>query len=328
MKGKVLITGASGFIGYHFIEALLEQGYEVHAAVRPSSDVAHLSNFDLTYINLDFSSVDAIRKDLELYQYNYIVHAAGTTKAASESIYNTVNAGYTLNLANAASTADIPLKKFVFISSLAAIGPRYYEDPMPIREISITNPVTAYGKSKLLAETQLKDVDLPLITLRPTAVYGPREKDIFIMFKTLNKGFEPYIGRKKQLLSFVYVKDLAQAVILAMQSTLVNKSYNISDGKAYSKYALADITKKLLHKKTFKVHVPLPVVELIAASLEKMSGKNGMPALNKEKLQELTAENWICSIESITNDLGYSPEYDLEKGLEETVQWYKENKWL
>ncbi|PZF73913.1 NAD-dependent epimerase/dehydratase family protein [Taibaiella soli] len=328
MKGKVLVTGASGFIGYHLIDGLLREGYEVYAAVRPSSDITQLKSFKLGYTNIDFTNVEAIKRDLEEKQYDYIVHAAGTTKAATEAEYNDINAGYTLNLAKAAAEANIQLKKFVFISSLAALGPRYYEDPVPIRELSLPLPITRYGKSKLLAEDHLKDIQLPLITLRPTAVYGPREKDIFLMFKTLSKGFEPYIGRKKQILTFVYVTDLVKAVVLAMQSNLVNKTYNLSDGKAYSRYALADITKKVLGKKTFKLHVPLPIVKVIAGTLEKMAGEKKTPALNVEKLQELTAENWNCSIENITKELGFAPVYDLEKGLTETLHWYKDNKWL
>lgn len=328
MKGKVLVTGASGFIGYHLIDGLLQEGYEVFAAVRPSSDITQLKSFHLGYTNIDFTSVEAIKRDLEEKQYNYIVHAAGTTKAATEAEYNDINAGYTQNLAKAAAAANIQLKKFVFISSLAALGPRYYEDPVPIKEISLPLPITRYGKSKLLAEDHLKEIQLPLITLRPTAVYGPREKDIFLMFKTLSKGFEPYIGRKKQILTFVYVTDLVKAVILAMQSDLVNKTYNLSDGKTYSRYALADITKKVLGKRTFKMHVPLPIVKVIAGTLEKMAGDKKVPALNVEKLQELTAENWNCSIENITKELGFDPVYDLEKGLTETLHWYKNNNWL
>ncbi|GAB3834284.1 hypothetical protein GCM10028895_54370 [Pontibacter rugosus] len=117
--------------------------------------------------------------------------------------------------------ADIPLKKFVFISSLAALGPIPYQEVAPIQEQSKAQPVTAYGKSKLLAEQYLAELkDLPLVVLRPTAVYGPREKDIFIVLKTLNLGLEPYISNKPQWLSFVYVKDLAKAVMQALGTSI------------------------------------------------------------------------------------------------------------
>ncbi|XZF15151.1 NAD-dependent epimerase/dehydratase family protein [Chitinophagaceae bacterium MMS25-I14] len=328
MKGKVLVTGASGFIGYHLVEALVKVGYEVTAAIRPSSATDHLEDFNLKYVYLDFTSAEEIRQHLDEKQYEYIIHTAGITKASGETVYNEVNAIYTQNLAIAASVAQIPLKKFVFISSLAALGPRYYEDPTPIREVSLPNPVTAYGKSKLLAEQYLKNIELPIIILRPTGVYGPRERDFLVMFKTLAKGFEPYIGRKKQLLSFVYAKDLVQSILLAMHSDVTGRTYNVSDGQVYDRYELANLTKKILGRRTFKIHIPLPVVKLIASMNEAMASGGNTPVLNKEKLQELTAENWNCSIDSIVSELGYLPQYNLERGLTETLQWYQKNKWL
>ncbi|SIQ85076.1 NAD-dependent epimerase/dehydratase family protein [Pontibacter lucknowensis] len=330
MKERVLITGASGFVGHHLVEAAVQAGLEVYAAVRPSSEVAHLQNFDIHYTSLKFNDSAALVKELEEKQYHYIIHAAGITKAKSEQEYNSVNADYTQKLALAALEADIPLKKFVFISSLAALGPVVYSDTTPIHEQSKAQPVTAYGKSKLLAEQYLAELkDLPLVVLRPTAVYGPREKDIFIVLKTLNLGLEPYISNKPQWLSFVYVKDLARAVIQALGSEIHHAYYNVSDGNSYDRYALATITKRILGRKAIRFHVPMGVVTVMARLLEAAYATSSkMPALNKEKLNELAAENWNCSIDRIRQDLGFVPEYDLEKGLAHTLKWYKENNWL
>lgn len=329
MRKKVLITGASGFIGYHLIEKAQDAGLDVYAAIRPSSDVAHLASLGVNFITLGYSDVDKLRKDLEAVGFDYIIHAAGTTKAKTQEDYNRVNADFTRNLGIAASTANMPLKKFVFLSSLAAIGPTHYQDPKPICELSKANPVTSYGKSKQLAEQYLSDLNLPLITLRPTAVYGPREKDIFIMFKTLNMGLEPYIGRGYQTFSFVYATDIAQIAVDALRSELVKKAYNVSDGGKYGRYELADITKRVLGRKTLRFHVPMGLVKVIAGSLETIYAKSDKsPAINREKLHELTAENWYCSIDRIQTDLDFQPQYDLERGLTETIQWYKANKWL
>ncbi|QCR21592.1 NAD(P)-dependent oxidoreductase [Pontibacter sp. SGAir0037] len=330
MKERVLITGASGFVGYHLIEAALQAGLEVYAAVRASSEVAHLQPFPIQYTSLDFADTASLQKELEEKQYTYIVHAAGATKAKHEQDYVRINAEYTRNLGMAASRAAIPLKKFVLISSLAALGPIAYNEIRPIQDEHKAQPVTAYGKSKLLAEQYLSEIkELPLVVLRPTAVYGPREKDIFIILKTLNLGLEPYISDKPQWLSFVYVKDLAKAVMQALGTEVKGVSYNVSDGNSYDRYQLATITKRILGRKSVKVHVPVRMATLIANLLEAVyASSHKMPALNKEKLSELTAENWNCSIERIRKDLGFVPEYDLEKGLSQTLQWYKENKWL
>ncbi len=329
MKERVLITGASGFVGFHLIAEALKNNLEVFAAVRRTSKTEHLKDFDIQYTYPDFTSVEALKEELEEKQYHYIIHAAGATAAKTVDGYNRVNAEFTFNLALAASQADIPLKKFVFLSSLAAIGPLAMFDDI-IHDDTTPNPVTAYGKSKLLAEQKLSALTtLPLITLRPTAVYGPRDEGIFILLRTFSKGWEPYIGRGKQQLSFVYVKDLAQITVKALFSSLSQKAYNVSDGNAYDRYELANLTKQILHKKTFKIHVPLTLIRVLAGIMERIYANSPKtPALNIEKLNELTAPNWVCSIEHIEHDLGYSPEYNLNKGLTEALQWYKANHWL
>ena len=327
MKERILITGASGFVGYHLIEAALHQNLEVFAAVRRSSQIEHLKHLDIQYTTPDFASVEALKKDIEEKKYSYIIHAAGSTKAPDKAAYTLVNTTYAVNLASAATGTGV--KKFVFISSLAALGPAP-DNHSIITESQLPKPVTNYGRSKLVAETHLKVFEmsgLPLVTLRPTAVYGPRDKDIFIILKTFTKGFEPYIGNNPQQLSFVYVTDLARAAVQLALSNAVG-SYNISDGNAYDRYALANITKKLLQQKTLKLHLPVLLVKGIASLLETFSRKGSTPALNREKLAELTAANWNCSIEKLRNAIGYKPQYDLEKGLTEALEWYKKEKWL
>ena len=329
MSDRVLITGASGFVGYHLIKAALNSGFVVFAAVRKSSDIAHLQHLGISYTYLDFNDVDALRADIELNNYTYIVHAAGITKAKTQQEYDGVNAGYTYNLALAASQANVKLKKFVFISSLAAIGPLTVFDEL-IAADKQPAPVTSYGRSKLLAEQKLAPLsNLPLITLRPTAVYGPRERDLLILFKNINKGIEPYIGNIRQQLSFIYVTDLAAACMAALQSPINHKSYNLSDGLVYERYALANYSAKVLNKKTIKLHIPLGLIRILATVLEiTATFTKKAPALNPEKLNELTAANWTCSIENAKTEIGFNPAFDLEKGLTETLNWYKNQNWL
>ncbi|WP_113662069.1 NAD-dependent epimerase/dehydratase family protein [Pedobacter nanyangensis] len=329
MSKKVLITGASGFVGYHLIVTAIEHGLEVYAAVRPNSNTTHLKGLHINYVQLNFNAVDELKAELEEKQYHYIVHAAGTTKAKNQQEYNKVNAGYSRNLALAASLVNYRLEKFVFVSSLAAIGP-IADFNASIHDNAIAQPITLYGMSKKLAEEQLHKIErLPLITVRPTAVYGPREKDIFILFKTINQGLEPYIGKFNQQLSFIYVKDLAEIIIRLLESEIVHKTYNITDGLTYDRYALSEGLKKALHKKTLKVHIPLGIIKGLAGFMDTIYARSSKtPTLNKEKIKELTAPNWACNIDNLKRDLQFEPQYDLEKGLEETVKWYKANHWL
>jgi len=330
MKEKVLITGASGFIGFHLIEAALRGGLTVHAAIRAGSDISHLKRYDVGFIELDYTDQEALTKQLAANGYTYIIHAAGVTRAGSQQDYDTVNAGYALNLARAAMAGlGDQLGKFVFLSSLAAMGPLNNPDVL-ITEESTPAPVTAYGRSKLLAEQQLQALpSLPLVVLRPTAVYGPRERDIFIMIRSISRGIEAYIGRREQQLSFVYVKDLASVTINALFTGLSNATFNISDGKSYDQYQLANFSRQILHRKTLRLHVPYGMIHALALGMERWYGWRGKtPVLNREKLQELTAVNWQCSIEKARKQLGFNPQYSLEQGLRETLQWYHQNKWL
>src|SRR5690554_6052143 len=316
MKNSVLITGASGFVGFHLIQEALSQGLKVFAAVRKTSDISHLKNMNVQFLNIDFQNKESLKKYFETYNFDYVIHAAGLTKARTLEEYNIANVQSTINLAEVAML--FPIKKFIFLSSLASLGPIDYLNPQLIEEQHIPNPVTNYGRSKLSAERDLLMMkQLPLLILRPTAVYGPREKDLLIMFKTLNRRLEPYIGKDGQWLSFVYVKDLCQIVLKSLTSPIHGEVYNISDGQAYSRYDLANEVKKVLGKKTIKFHVPMPVVRRIAGFLEMIS-RDKAPVLNIEKLNELAAENWKCSIEKAKRDLGYAPVYDLKAGIEET----------
>lgn len=327
MKEKILITGASGFLGYHLIKAALQRGLDVYAGVRKTSDVKHLEDLPVTFTYLDFSDATDLEREMIDKKYSYIIHAAGTTKARTVVDYNAVNADYTISLARSVYNSGIPVKKFVFISSLAAIGPLSNLSGL-ITEATEPHPVTNYGRSKLLSENRLKDIPLPVVILRPTAIYGPREKDLFILFKTIKRGIEPYIGRMDQRLSFIYASDVANAAINALESH-TSGVYNLSDGNTYDRYDFANDIKLLMKKKTFKFHVPYWSVKLLAETSEVVENLfNKTPTLNRDKLNELTGENWVCNIEKAKRDLNFQPEYDLEEGVRETLNWYEKYKWL
>lgn len=327
MIESVLITGASGFLGYHIIMAALQKNLTVYAAVRKNSDIDHLKALPIKYLYLNYEDVTDLSKTLVDNKINFIIHAAGVTKAVKEETYNYINANYSVNLAKAAATSSDYFKKMVFISSLAAVGPSG-DDTTNITEQAIPKPVTAYGRSKLLAEKELNKIKIPLIILRPTAIYGPRDKDIFIMIKTVSQGFDPYIGKFFQQLSFVHARDVADVAVQALFLNVAG-TYNIADGKSYTRYEFADITKGILNKKAFRFHIPMPLVKVLAYCLETTNGWMNKPAvINREKLHELAAKNWSCDVSKAKAELNFSPVFNLEKGLTNSIQWYKDNKLL
>lgn len=336
MKNKILITGASGFIGSYLVEEALKQRFDVYAGVRKSSSKIFLQNDKIQFLELDFSSQEILEKQLSVFKqlhgsFDYVVHNAGITQAKKKEDFFTVNCSYTQNLANALKASDMQVKKFVLISSLAAYGPGNAETFVPVELGHKQQPVSVYGKSKSSAEEFIKSANIfPYLIINPTAVYGPRDKDFLQFVKLINKGIEPYIGTNKQMVSLIYVKDLTRAVINLLESSSINRSYIVSDGIDYNKEQLGDTVKSILAKKTLKIKIPAMPVRIVIASIEKLHQLfwNTLPFLNIEKVNEISSPNWLCNSNQLWNDLASAPNYYLEEGMKETVMWYKENNWL
>jgi len=329
---KIFITGASGFVGYHLVRAAKALGLEVHAAVRPSSNIQDIQAFVDTFVYPDLGDTEALKQLFEQKQYNYIIHAAALTRAKDEATMRAVNVGYTESILQAAFAAQIPLERVCYVSSLAALGPISYNASGCIDEQSPYHPLTVYGRSKQASEMMIgeKFGDKPISVFRPTAVYGPREKDIFLVFDTMNKGLDLYIGNKPQKLSFIYVKDLVDVLLQGcIQPQEGLQFYNITDGEVYSKYRMSEVFSEIFQKRMWRMHVPYAVVKVVADMSQRLyRNSSKTPVIYPERLKELTAENWGCDISKAKEVLGFDPVYNLEAGLKETLLWYKENKWL
>lgn len=200
----------------------------------------------------------------------------------------------------------------------------------PINENHSPNPVTHYGKSKLKAEqyvmTQKK---LPWIIVRPTIIYGPREKNFFNMVNSVNHGLEMYVGSKKQKLSFIFVKDLADIFVKLSVGSVSQKVYNVCDGEAYSAVSVNQIIRSALNKKTICIVLPVRLVRVIAFYNEIIGRlKSVPPILNRDKVNEMEQLNWLCDNSKIQKELGYSHTVKLKEGMIVTINWYKKNGWL
>ena len=200
MSKSVLVTGGSGFIGSRLIEKLINQDYEVTAVLRKTSKRDHLPLDKIKIVEIDLTNYQDILDFFTLNSFDYVIHAAGITKALKKEDYFKYNTQTTINLINAIQKVSWKPQKFVFISSQAAHG-TYKKLQRPIRITDIHNPITTYGKSKLLAVRYIDEhYRHPFIILEPTSVYGPRDRVFLIVMKLIKKGMEGYIGRKLQLL--------------------------------------------------------------------------------------------------------------------------------
>lgn len=332
---KVLITGASGFIGSFLVEEGIRNGYEVYAGVRSSSNRAFLQNKLIRFFQIDLSSQLHMEQKLNSFNrsdggFDYIIHNAGITRGNKKDDFKIVNYHFTKNLVNAILASGRLPEKFIYISSMAASGPGNPVNFEPITSFDIDHPISAYAKSKLNAENYLRSIHpLHSVIVRPTAVYGPRDKDFLGYFRMIANGIEIFAGSRKQLLSFVYVKDISKIIFRILGSANTKTSYIISDGKAYEKEDIGNIIRKIMNKKTIKIKLPLPPLIASVFCMEKIYSLFGrMPFLHTEKLKEITAPNWSCDSSGVWDEFDLNPEYTLEKGLLETVIWCKEMGWL
>ncbi len=335
MGKKILITGASGFIGSFLCQKGVDLGYEVWAGMRKSSSKKYLQDPNIHFIVLNFEDKTELKEQItsfnqEFGKFDIIIHNAGCTKAPRDEDYRNINFVNTKNFVDVLLETDNNPEKFIFTSSLAAYGPGKENTTEPVLLSQTPNPINLYGKSKLEAEQYLRSIpSLNCIIMRPTGVYGPREKDYLTVFKMINNKFEGYIGSKNQHLTFIFVADLVRIYYLAIEADIKNSSYFLSESKWYYTHDFYRLIKKSLKKSTFSITVPLFLVAFIANIndiIGKITGKN--PTLNNDKLGILKATNWICETTPLKTDFNFEPEYDLERGVDETILWYKEQGWL
>lgn len=326
---KLLITGASGFVGSWLSSAALEQELTVYAGIRKTSSKEFLQDKNLNFQYLDFTNKEQLVKDLATHQFDYIIHNAGVVRALDKQIFYTVNHGYTQTLVEAVQESGISLQKFIFISSLAACGPADHIDGMKITHDMVCRPPTHYGKSKRLAEEYLQSSNLPYLIFRPTAVYGPRDKDILKLFKGVRSGVAPIIGTKPAQLSFIYVKDLARLIIDAMLSNMQQKLYPVSDGQAYPGDQLQRTVAAIMDKKAIFPKIPMPIVSALAF-LSELKSKLTQTAdiFDMDKVNELKSRNWVCDISELKKDFNFARHLTFEESLQETYKWYKKHNWI
>lgn len=329
---KILITGASGFIGSFIVEEALRRGFETWAAVRGSSSRQFLTDERINFIELNLSSEAQLTEQLRGLQFDYVVHAAGVTKCLDKQDFHRINTEGTQHLVRVLLALQMRIKRFVYISSLSIMGAIREQQPYTeILESDIAKPNTAYGKSKLEAEKWLATVkDLPYVILRPTGVYGPRERDYFMMAKSIQSHTDFTVGYKQQDITFVYVTDVVQAVFLAMEKGQTGRKYFLSDGEVYQSSTFSNLIRKELGNPWWiRITAPiwvLRVVTFVGEYVGRLTGK--VTALNNDKYNIMRQRNWRCDIEPARQELGYQPQVKLEEGVRRSIKWYKDNGWL
>ena len=329
---NILITGASGFIGSFIVEEALRRGLTVWAAVRASSSRQYLSDERIRFVELDFGSEEQMKQQLSGLTLDYVVHAAGVTKCLDPADFYRINTEGTQRLVRALQALQMPLRRFVYISSLSIMGAIREQQPdTEICEDDTPQPNTAYGRSKLAAEQWLEGVrGLPYVVLRPTGVYGPRERDYFMMAKSIKAHVDFAVGFRRQDITFVYVDDVVQAVFLALEKGQTGRKYFLSDGQVYQSAAFSRLIRRELGQPWWiRITAPLWVLRVVTFCGElagRLTGK--VTALNNDKYNIMRQRNWRCDITPARRELGFEPRVQLDEGVRRSIRWYKENHWL
>lgn len=330
MLKKILITGANGFIGQHLVEKAMAYPMQVYAGVRKGSNISALQKTGVNITYLDYEKVETLTQVLQDLKPNYIIHNAGLTRTPDYNEFLKVNCDYLIHIVEAIRQSKIALDKLLFVSSIASYGPADFQPNGIVANDSEPHPVTNYGRSKLAAETYLRaQTDIPYNIVRPTAVFGPGEKDLFNVFEMINTKINASVGFGPQNLTFIYVKDLVEIILKATITNHNHKAYFATDGHIYTSQDFPNAIQKSLGKKAISIKLPIVLIKIIAYISEKVGILTGkFPTLYLDRVHEIKARNWNCDTSNLTKDLDFKPSATLQQAVDETVQWYKANQWL
>lgn len=324
---KVLIVGAGGFIGGFIAREAVARGYETWCAVRESTSRRYLSDPSLKFITLDYDDSEKLRSALEGHHWDYIVYNLGATKCVNFSDFNHINYTYLRNFGDALIANNQVPDKFIYMSSLSAIGPGDEKTYAPLNGKMIPQPNTRYGLSKIKAETYLETLpaSFPWVILRPTGVYGPHERDYLMMIKSIDAHFDFGVGFRRQMLTFIYVEDLVKAIFDALAKAPVHKKYIISEPHAYSQGEFRKIVARELGRKlVIPIRLPLWALKIACTVSEKYgAAKLQAVTLNSDKYNIMAQRNWNCDTSDAERDFGFRAPTALAEGIKRTVEAYR-----
>ncbi|MGL4611304.1 MAG: NAD-dependent epimerase/dehydratase family protein [Trueperaceae bacterium] len=311
----ILVTGATGFLGSHLAEVLVQQGFTVRCTLRPSSSMKWLEHLELEKVNVDFNDEASLQKACE--GVDVVVHNAGITRAKTDEKFFEVNTHATERLAKAAIKAKV--SRFIFVSSLEARGPDGF-----------STAISSYGKSKLEAERRLSNLqnDIEMILLRPAGVYGPRDTDLLTLFQVANYGFLTVPATNSKLQP-VHARDVAEAVLASIQGKVQLGPFDIAHAATHTWQDMADALETAMNKKLRVIRIPKEVFLGAGYASEAVSKVfNQLPKLDRRRAKSLAYYTYTCNTQSFKEASAWEARISLQDGLRETAQWYKQQSWL
>jgi dihydroflavonol-4-reductase len=325
---NVLVTGATGFIGAALVEALSRKDCSITCLVRSTSNTRWLQDIPAKYIVGDLENADSTREAVQ--GIDTVYHLAGAIKAADRNGYFRANQVGTRNLLETISACAPELKRFVYVSSLAAAGPS--PTGLALREDERPHPISWYGESKLQSEQEvLKFAKVfPVTILRPSAVYGPRDRETLMIFRMLKQGCLLTPGRFTRRFNLVYVDDLVSAIIRAGECDIpTGEIFFLSRAEVYTWDEIGLAIARVLGKTFRRISFPQGIAKMAGLAGDWWSRITGRSAtINSQKVKELLQPFWVCDSSKAKKFLGFTPRIDLDSGIAKTVAWYQKQGWL
>jgi nucleoside-diphosphate-sugar epimerase len=326
---KVLLTGASGFVGSHILDQLVARGFATTVLLRSTSSRRFLEPHLGRVVVAEgaITAPDSLRPALA--GITHVIHCAGATKALNADELFRVNRDGTRNLLDAVNACRSQVERFVHISSLAVSGPG--TNAAPARESVPPHPVSEYGRSKLAAERELAEhCRVPYIILRPGGVYGPRDREFLPLFKAARSRVVPAFGGGRQELSLVFARDLAVVVAAALTAGLKSGLVcHVASAQVITARQLTDELAAVMGRRAWTLPLPnavLPAVCALAGIGARFTGRASILAHGKR--YELTAPGWVADVTTLRTELGLDCPTLLRDGLKETLNWYRNAGWM
>lgn len=324
---RILITGATGFVGSHTLQALAARGAPLRALVRPTSDVRLARELAVELRTGGLEDPSSLARAIE--GADVVLHLAALTRARTPAEFERTNHQGTRALVQAILAANPRPRRLVYLSSLAAVGPS--RNGHPVTTADAPRPLTAYGRSKLAGEQACLAAAgrLEVVIMRAPAVYGPRDRDLYTFFRLAARGLLPVPGGPDRPIQLVHARDLAESLARAATVQQAAGVYHVAHPRPYVWVEVARAIAHALGRSARVVRVPPALVRGAAAATELASALAGRATIfDRDKARELLAPGWLCETEAAKRDLGFEAQIALPEGLAETAAWYRAQGWL
>lgn len=328
MTKKVFLTGITGFLGHHVAQALHRQGYEIHALIRQAQKPDSL--------DIPFHAVQGSLSNCEtltplLSQMDAVIHLAGKIKAHSPEEFNETNQQGTQNLVHSLLKASPKPLLYVHVSTIAVLGPDVDGSDFCKRP-ELCHPVSWYGESKRRGEMEVQELagKMRTVILRPPVLYGPHDKEMFALFKSIQNGIAPLFSDGKNQVSVCYIKDIADCIVSFLdKAPAQDEIYCLDDGSIHDWRSLSNDLAEVIGKTPRFISIPPALFKVGAFFSElyaRLSGKAQI--FTRNKIKEMEQKSWVCGNEKLRKTRDWKPQYSFKEGAKITYDFYLKNHWL